>query len=155
MQFSSRRFIGWLGFVFLAGCDGAPDSDPPCSAEYPDAPDGAGEIVHVAAQCPEAGALGTAAAYAVSGNLQVTYGLVFGLINLVLAPVGLLLFRRLRLPTHGVLLLSLAMGVVGLVALAAWRLLPEMHLVAAAIKGRVLLPPDERFAMSRFCRGTY
>lgn len=60
MQLSSRRFIGWLGFVFLAGCDGAPDSDPPCSAEYPDAPDGAGEIVHVAAQCPEAGALGTA-----------------------------------------------------------------------------------------------
>jgi len=99
--------------------------------------------------------LGTAAAYAVSGNLQITYGLVFGLMNLVLAPLGLLAFRRLRLPTHVVLLLSLAMGAFGLLAVAGRRLVPELHLVVAAMGGRVTLPADERFDMSRFCRGTY
>jgi len=53
------------------------------------------------------------------------------------------------------LLLSLAMGVLGWAALVARRLVPELTLVAQATKGHVLLPPDERFTMDRFCHGTY
>jgi uncharacterized membrane protein YfcA len=99
--------------------------------------------------------LGTAVAYAVSGNLQTTYGLVFGLLNLAVAPLGLLLFRRLRLPTFAVLGLSLAMGALAAAVLLARRLVPELALVAAASRGHVVLPPDERFTMARFCHGTY
>lgn len=99
--------------------------------------------------------LGTAVAFAVSGNLQVSYGLVFGLGNLILAPLGLLIFKKLRLPTFAVLGLSLAMGVIAVVALTLRRLAPELSLVAAALRGHVVLPPDERFTMSRFCHGTY
>jgi uncharacterized membrane protein YfcA len=99
--------------------------------------------------------LGTAVAFAVSGNLQVSYGLVFGLGNLVLAPLGLLIFKKLRLPTFAVLGLSLMMGAISVVVLTLRRLAPELSLVAAALKGHVILPPDERFTMSRFCHGTY
>lgn len=60
MRSSRLWFIGSLGLV-VAACDGAPvETDTPCEATYPSAPDGAGEIVYVAGQCPESGALGTA-----------------------------------------------------------------------------------------------
>jgi parallel beta-helix repeat protein len=65
MLFSSRSrpLAGSLAIALLAGCEGAPGPDPdvPCGATFPSAPDGAGEIVYVAAQCLEADANGTEA----------------------------------------------------------------------------------------------
>lgn len=66
MSFSRSCRIGApLAFVLLAGCEGTSGPfdlhpDVPCGAPFPAAPDGAGEIVYVAAQCLEAEANGTA-----------------------------------------------------------------------------------------------
>lgn len=71
MLFSSRfrPLAGSLAVALFAGCEPAPTPDPDpgpdpdvaCDAAFPSAPDGAGEIVYVAAQCIEAQADGTKA----------------------------------------------------------------------------------------------
>lgn len=65
--FRSRHLAGSVAIALLAGCEGAPPKpepepdDVPCGATFPSLPDGAGEVVYVAAQCLEAEATGTEA----------------------------------------------------------------------------------------------
>ncbi|KAI8465134.1 MAG: hypothetical protein J3K34DRAFT_438042 [Monoraphidium minutum] len=96
---------------------------------------------------------GTFVAYIITGNLRVSYALAYGLINLMVAPLGMSLFRRAALPSHVLLLFSAAMGLAAMGALAAMQLAPWARQFAGVAAGREAPRDGNMFALARFCEG--
>lgn len=69
---------------------------------------------------------GSFVAHNISGGLQPTLAAAFGLLNLGLAPLGMLLITRVQPRGQFVIGLSLFMGVTGLLVVAVWQLVPLM-----------------------------
>jgi uncharacterized membrane protein YfcA len=91
-------------------------------------------------------------AYIISGTLQLRYALVYGLINLLLAPLGTYLFARAAPPSRWLLLLSVAIGVFSLATLIATELVPGLvHARAVAAGLEDARAGEDGFVMARFC----
>jgi hypothetical protein len=67
---------------------------------------------------------GSFVAHIITGNLTPTLALGYGLINLGVAPLGMLLFTKLRVRGHRVILLSLLMGATGWVIILLGQVVP-------------------------------
>eukprot|EP00877_Chromochloris_zofingiensis_P001373 jgi/Chrzof1/11236/Cz05g28310.t1 len=89
-------------------------------------------------------------AYIISGNLQLSYALAYGALNLVIAPVGLLLFRKLRLPSIHLVMISAAMAVAGLVVIVVCLLGPALRHVATV----GVTDFEDAFSIARFCHNS-
>lgn len=63
-------------------------------------------------------------AYAITGTYQKKLALAYGLLNLGLAPLGMLIFNRLRIRSQHLLLVSLLMGVIGMITVLIYQLVP-------------------------------
>lgn len=106
-------------------------------------------------------------AHIISGSLEATLAAAFGVLNLGLAPLGLLLITRLRPRGTRVIALSLLMGAAGFVIVFLGQLLPLMasmlgrrgvevgklapgeplaRATEASVRGL-----DNTFQMARFC----
>lgn len=108
---------------------------------------------------------GVFVAYIIAGNLHRQLALAFGLLNLGLAPLGMLLFRKLNWQTHVLLIMSLVMGTVGMVCIIVWQLVPllaylagtEQHLpyrMANSAVKESIIRSGNTFQLMRFCLGT-
>jgi hypothetical protein len=87
------------------------------------------------------------------GNLRFTYAAAYGLVTLILAPVGMAIVRRLAPPSRPILLVSLAFGLSAMAALAAFELVPDLrHARAVAAGAAPFSPQEDGFVMARFCR---
>lgn len=92
-------------------------------------------------------------AYIISGNLRIRHALVYGAVNLIVAPVGMAAFRRAALPSSALLALSLAMGMVSMAAFAALELAPSLVYLRRRLEGGAALRPlEDSFSLARFCR---
>jgi hypothetical protein len=103
-------------------------------------------------------------AYVIAGNLHRQLAAAYGLLNLGLAPLGMLIFRKLNLKSHFLLTFSLIMGMLGMVSIIVWQLVP---LVAHLVGKAQLLPAHmdhkavlasvmnhgNEFEILRFCLG--
>ncbi|GBF89957.1 hypothetical protein Rsub_02661 [Raphidocelis subcapitata] len=97
--------------------------------------------------------LGSFVAYVIAGNLHLSYALVYGLINLALAPLGTWLFARVAPPSRVLLALSLALGLPAMGVLAATELVPALaHARAMAAGLAAPRPMEDGFVMARFCK---
>lgn len=110
---------------------------------------------------------GSFVAYIIAGNLAPRLAAAYGLINLGLAPLGMLLFRRLRLRSSHLLLLSLVMGLLGMACITIWQLVPLLARLAGTWES---LPTGIRaeqsvdaataykgdtFEFQRYCQGVH
>jgi uncharacterized membrane protein YfcA len=68
--------------------------------------------------------VGTFVAYIIAGNLTFQLAAAFALLNVGLAPLGMVLSRAVRMPAMLPLLLSLAMGVSGLIIVTIMQVVP-------------------------------
>ena len=92
-------------------------------------------------------------AYVISGTLRVRHALVYGAVNLIVAPVGMAAFRRAALPSSALLALSLAMGTISMAAFAALELAPALMYLKRRLAGEAALRPlEDGFKLARFCR---
>eukprot|EP00775_Hariotina_reticulata_P005189 gene5189-5427_t len=110
---------------------------------------------------------GSFVAYLIAGNLQRNMAAAYGLLNLGLAPLGLLLFKKLKIRSTIVLLVSLAMGLLGVVSLVVWQLVPLLaHLAGTSDRlpkdvqaNHAMLPAltkaGNQFDLQRFCLGKH
>lgn len=97
---------------------------------------------------------GSFVAYIISGNLRRNYALIYGAINLLLAPLGMVLFHRARLPSHLLLSISLAMGVIAMGAIAGAEVAPWLqHFVLQRHGVGSDLRIENTFNIGRFCHG--
>ncbi|KAF6255424.1 hypothetical protein COO60DRAFT_1535259 [Scenedesmus sp. NREL 46B-D3] len=105
---------------------------------------------------------GVFVAYIIAGNLQRQVAAAYGLLNLGLAPLGMLVFRKLNLKSHFLLTFSLIMGMLGMVSITVWQLVPllaslvgQAHLLPGHMgETAVLASVGQRgneFDMQRFC----
>lgn len=69
-------------------------------------------------------------AYAILGTYHKKLAMAYGLLNLGLAPLGMLVFNRLRLRSQHLLLVSFVMGFVGMAAVFVYQLIPLLANVA-------------------------
>jgi hypothetical protein len=75
---------------------------------------------------------GSFVAHIIAGGLEPTLAASFGLLNLALAPIGMFIVAKLRPRGVYVIGLSLFMGVLGLVVVTVWQLVPLMSALAHA-----------------------
>jgi hypothetical protein len=88
------------------------------------------------------------------GNLRMTYAAAYGIITLILAPVGMGLVRRLAPPSLSILLASLLFGTAAMVTLAVAELAPDIkHARAVAAGAAPFNILEDGFVMARFCQG--
>lgn len=101
-------------------------------------------------------------AYAILGTYHKKLAMAYGLLNLGLAPLGMLIFNRLRLRSQHLLLISLVMGCVGMGAVFVYQLIPLLanaagaghHIVDHIEYGPVrasVVDSGNYFDISRFC----
>jgi hypothetical protein len=110
---------------------------------------------------------GSFVAYIIAGNLERNLAAAYGLLNLGLAPLGLLLFKKLKIRSTVVLLVSLGMGLLGVVTLTVWQLVPLLaHLAGTAdrlpahVRVNHIIQPalakyGNQFDLQRFCLGKH
>jgi hypothetical protein len=111
-----------------------------------------------------AAGFGVFVAYVIAGNLHRQLAAAYGLLNLGLAPLGMLLFRKLNLRSHLLLGLSLIMGMLGMVCIVVWQLVPllahlagKAHLLPGHMDQKSVVASVVRegndFELMRFCLG--
>jgi hypothetical protein len=110
---------------------------------------------------------GSFVAHIIAGSLEPTLAASFGLLNLALAPLGMFIVAKLRPRGAYVIGLSLFMGVLGLVIVTVWQLVPLMsalahmaqtgeHMHAPVLMGQrdiraSLMDAGNTFNLNRFC----
>lgn len=77
---------------------------------------------------------GSFVAHIISGGLEPTLATAFGLLNLVIAPLGMFLVTRIQPRGLYVIGFSLFMGLTGLFVVTVWQLIPLMAALAYASK---------------------
>ncbi|WIA20128.1 hypothetical protein OEZ85_005978 [Tetradesmus obliquus] len=107
---------------------------------------------------------GVFVAYIIAGNLHRQLAAAYGLLNLGLAPLGMLIFRKLNLRSHLLLTFSLIMGMLGMVSIVVWQLVPLLahlagkgHLLPSTMDQRSVVNSvvhhGNEFEIMRFCLG--
>jgi len=95
---------------------------------------------------------GSCLAYVISGNLRVKHAVGYGLINLIVAPIGMALFQRAKLPSTALLLLSLTLGVAAMASFAGAELAPALDHLRDRLEGRATFRPlEDGFKLLRYC----
>jgi hypothetical protein len=101
-------------------------------------------------------------AYAILGTYHRKLAMAYGLLNLGLAPLGMLVFNRLRMRSRHLLLVSFVMGFVGMAAVFVYQLIPLLanaagtghqlpdHVEYGPVRASVT-DAGNTFDISRFC----
>lgn len=90
-------------------------------------------------------------AYTIAGNLRISYALAYGVVNLLCAPLGVLLFQKAHIRGLHVMLISLYLGLLGMCVLTAAQLAPSLRRLIKERSGAVPWDEQDRFDLARYC----